>query len=331
MGLGAIALAMPAAASAVVRPQPPAREIQQATTSGVAYLGEAGGYEIGVANPSRHVAILYINRIGEDGGSFTGTAYAVRPQSSIESGVLRARFGALGTVALRFRPSGKTKIGHPGRHCSGRAPQTEDGEYQGSVSLRGEDGYFHIRTEKASGIRRRTFQLTCAPGQAHNDESKPLFAYVAPNEGFTVSSGGGSIALLLAISKYGGRFVYLRAAHMQGADPGAEVQAGALEEEPGMAIGHSAEVGGGEGTLLTSLPGAHPATATLAPPAPFHGEANFVENSSTSHSWTGTLGVNFPGLDLPLAGSTYATSLCVLSPFKAGPPCDFRKLPRMPE
>ncbi|HEU4753322.1 MAG TPA: hypothetical protein VFU47_09465 [Armatimonadota bacterium] len=137
--------------------------------------------------------------------------------------------------------------------------------------------------------------------------------------------------MLLATSRQRSRVAYLRAAHMEGEGPGAEVQAAALEIAPGMAIGHSAYAEGGEGTLLTSLPGVHPATATLAPPPPFYGEAGFHENSATSHSWSGTLGVSFPGLDLPLTGPEYATSLCVSSPFKTRVPCDFQKVPQAPE
>ncbi len=333
VGLGMIALAVPATASAAALRQAPRREIQQPTMGGFVYLGKVDGYDLVITNPNPHVAILFVYRSDETGesGVFASTSYAVRPQRSIDSGVLRARFGAIGAVSLRFRPHGRTKVGHAGKHCRGRAPQTEFGEYRGTVSLRGEDGEFHIRGKRASGDRSRTFQLSCAAGHAHKEESKPLYEYVAPSETFFVTSEGGSIAMLLAISRRGGRFVYLRAAHMQSYEAGADVQAGALERKHGMAIGHYAEVNGGEGTLLTSLPGVHPATATLAPPAPFHGEASFIENSPTSHAWGGTLAVSFPGLDLPLTGPTYATSLCVSSPFKTRVPCDFQKIPRVPE
>ena len=40
---------------------------------------------------------------------------------------------------------------------------------------------------------------------------------------------------------------------------------------------------------------------------------------------------DFPGLDLPLAGPGYATSLCVQSPFKSPVPCDFLDKPVVPE
>jgi hypothetical protein len=334
IGLGAIVLAMPAGAAAAPKSHRPQREIQQPTTSATVYLGKVGGYEIGISSRGSHIAILWVDRIGEGEvglNAFAQTGYAVRPRRSIGSGVLRAHFGSIGSIDLRFRPSGKTRVGHLARHCRGRSPQLEYGEYRGTISLRGEDGYFEIHAKRAPGVRSRTYRLSCAAGQAEKDEAAPLYEYVAPVEEFSVSSGGGSIALILAVSRQSSRFVYLRAAHMQSAGPGAEVQAGALERMPGMAIGHSAWVDGGEGTLLTSLPSVHPATATLAPPAPFHGSASLVESSSTSHSWTGTLGVSFPGLDLPLTGSGYATSLCVESPFKTRLPCDFRKLPLVAE
>ncbi|MGN6202526.1 MAG: hypothetical protein ACTHNY_08995 [Solirubrobacterales bacterium] len=334
VGLAAIVLAMPAAAPAAPQPQPPKGEVQQPLTSGVVFLGKAAGYEIAISNPSSHAAILGVSRIGEEAdrwSTYSETGYAVRPRSSIGSGALHASFGSMGTVNLRFWARGKTRVGHLRPGCHGRPPQTEFGEYRGTVSLRGEDDYFQVHAVRARGTRSRSFRLDCARDKALVDKPAPLYEYVRPVQGFIVSSAGGSIALLRAVSRYGGRLVYLRAAHMQGEGAGAEVQVGALERRPGMAIGHSAYADGGEGTLLTSLPGVHPATATLAPPAPFHGEGSFVENSPTSHSWTGSLAVSFPGLDLPLAGHTFATSLCVESPFKTRVPCDFRNLPRVPE
>jgi hypothetical protein len=54
----------------------------------------------------------------------------------------------------------------------------------------------------------------------------------------------------------------------EGSPPGADVQLAVVEPRHGMAIGHGAYLHGPAGTLLTSLPGAHPATATLKPPRP---------------------------------------------------------------
>jgi len=94
-----------------------------------------------------------------------------------------------------------------------------------------------------------------------------------------------------------------------------------------MPVGRSAYVEDDfPGTLTTSMPGAHPAFATLTPPAPFFGEGNFLEGAAPeSSSWIGTLGVSFPGLDLPLTGQQFETSLCIVSPLKVPAGCDFRK------
>jgi hypothetical protein len=92
-----------------------------------------------------------------------------------------------------------------------------------------------------------------------------------------------------------------------------------------MAVGRYALVLAPPGTLLTSSPGVHPATATLAPPAPFFGEATYLEKSGDSHRWTGTLGVNLAGLKLPLIGSRFHVRLCVLNPLNTRNGCDFFK------
>jgi len=77
------------------------------------------------------------------------------------------------------------------------------------------------------------------------------------------------------------------------------------------------------GTFLTTLPGEHPATATLKPPAPFSGEAEYVGASPVSHSWTGDLAVQLPGQLLPLTGPEFASSLCVAHAFGSRYGCDF--------
>lgn len=321
------------ARSAKIKVQPP-------RSSALAYLGEHQGYDIAIAVPSPNTAVLYALKIkqseqAETGGpNYSQSSYAVRARNpQLRQGVVRARFGSLGHVALRFHPNGKTRLRRPQPYCRGRRPITEYGTFRGTVSLEGEEGYFRRRISSATGTVHRSFRLECKPGRASNSErGSPLSDYVTPSFGFFYSSGDGTIAQLNAAARFPGRSVGIRASHRAGSPPGAEVQVGVLEAKPGMAIGRSALVNGEAGTLTTSLPGIHPAFATLAPPAPFHGEAKYFENSSKSHSWTGSLGVSLPGLDLPLVGPGFYTSLCVLSPLKSPGGCDFAKpKPLVPE
>lgn len=303
------------------------REIQPPSTRLSGYLGAQQGYDLAVSMPHPRIAVLYVFRDARERfvEEFASAAYAVRAHSPLSRGVLRAKLGSLGRVALDFVPSGKVKQRRLRRGCAGRPPVAESGTLRGRVSLEGEDGYFRVRGwVRVPGARERSFRLVCKPGKAR-DASKPvpLRRYAEPPLGFSFSSGGGSIALLLAGSRSGGRLTSLRASHAAGSPAGADLQVGTYEMRGGMAIGRYATAEGGAGTLVTSLPGVHPASATLKPPPPFHGEATFLENSTTSHSWTGSLGVELPGLDLPLAGPDFASSLCVVSPLKVPSGCDF--------
>jgi hypothetical protein len=51
-------------------------------------------------------------------------------------------------------------------------------------------------------------------------------------------------------------------------------------------------------------------TATLAPPAPFAGQATFRRNADPANRWTGNLSVDFPGrADVSLAGKRFKAAL----------------------
>lgn len=303
-------------------------EVQPANTEAFIYLGASRGYELGISMPNPRIAVLYVFRFPdwESSQVFTQSAYAVRVSGDLlERGVVRARFPSLGKVSLRFKPSGKRRVRPVRKQCRGRPNVLEFGTFRGLVSLEGEDGYFRVAARSVGGSLRRTARLVCRDGEAAQDQAgAPLSDYVTPGFGFFYSSGSGTIALLRAQADTGSRLIGIRAAHREGDPPGAEVQVGALEWRSRMAIGRSVIVDEGPpGTFTTSMPGIHPAFATLAPPAPFYGEGNYLENSSTSHSWTGTLGVSLPGLNLPLAGADFKTSLCVVSPLVTPAGCDF--------
>jgi hypothetical protein len=329
-GLALAALTLPASAagSAPRRPSLPRFEVQRANTEGFIYLGKADGYQLAISLPNRRVAILSatLSNESDPNPSITSSTYAVHARASLDHGSLRAKFGSLGSVSLRFRPQGSPHVGQGRKGCEGRRPVTEFGTYRGRVSLAGEGGYFQLSSTRAKGVRKRSFRLRCKRGRALPlGEVAPLRTYVYSHPWYFVNLNYAAISLLYATGRLDGRLLWLRAVHYTGDPPGAEVAVGTLEARHGVSIGRIGLVGGGAGTLSTTPPGVHPAIATLAPPAPFHGEASFLENSSTSHSWTGTLGIALPGLDLPLTDPELLTSLCVLSPLRSPKGCDFAK------
>jgi hypothetical protein len=302
-------------------------EVQRAATVGLLYLGARDGYKIGLEMPNDRVALFYVSGFEQANGSIagSGSVYVVHNHDSLAQGVIRARLGSLGRVSLRFEPNGRIRKQTLELGCKGRQPITEYGRFIGHVSFDGEGGYLHASFAKGRGEVTHAFRLKCKKGRAYDLSQKSLREYAVPSFGFNFFPGEGSVALLYAVTSAHGRSIVIRAAHREGSSPGAEVQLGTLESRGEMVIGRSAYVNGFPGTLRTSLPGVHPATATLAPPAPFYGEADYLEKSPTSHSWTGTLGVNLPGLTLPLTGPGFYTSLCVVSPLKVPDGCDIIK------
>jgi hypothetical protein len=331
IGVAGVLAVLVAAAAGSPASSIAAGEVRKPNTEAIVLLGESRGYEVALSMPTPRVAVLHVAKFREEAPfAYAQSSYGIRvPSDALERGVIRLRFPSMGRVALRFEPSGKRRAHRLRDDCRGKRDFTDYGRFRGTVSLEGEGGSFKLETRSAEGALRRSFRLECSrKGEAEQvDPSASLWQFVMPPYGFRYSSGKGTIALLSGMAEERGRTILFRAAHHEGAPPGAEVQVMALEWVAGMPTGRLAFVESSvPGTLTTSMPGVHPASATLAPPAPFHGEESYLEGSSPdSHTWTGNLGVSFPGLDLPLTGAQFKTSLCVVSPLKVPAGCDFIK------
>lgn len=302
-------------------------EVQRASTSGGLYLGKEKGYRIALFMPSDRVVAFYAYRyrLKDELGSVEYHIYAVRNRGVLRHGVVRARFGSLGRVSLHFRPSGRVRTGRSEEGCEGGREITEYGRFVGHLNFRGQGDYIHVSSPQGGAQISRSPRLRCEKGLAQEPAPRSLRKYVVAPPLFPDQH---SIALLYASARKHGRYVGITAEHMEESPPGADVQLQILEARKGMAIGHGAYLVGGPGTLLTSLPGVHPATAALAPPAPFYGEAAYSEESQ---SWTGTLGVNLAGLKLPLTGPGFHVHLCVTNPLKDKDGCEFFKTESPPD
>lgn len=295
-------------------------EVQRANTTAFLRLGKERGYEIALYMPNDRVVIFYAfgsKRSKDDHYGAVYSLYAARNLGDLEHGVVRARFGSLGRVSLRFRPDGRIRRREPQSECEGGSETTEYGRFVGHLSFRGKGNYFHVSSAKGEATLARSPRLRCEKGQADEPSPTSLRRYVAPIPLFPDDQ---SIALLYSSARSQGRYVGITAMHMEESPPGAEVQLGVVESRHGMAIGYGAYLEGPPGTLLTSLPGAHPATATLAPPAPFYGKATYSEDPP---AWTGSLGVKLAGLRLPLTGPDFHVHLCVTNPLKDKNGCEF--------
>jgi hypothetical protein len=329
-GCALAALALPVSSNAAETRRGAGTEIQDPSAAALLEVGGDSGYRAAVVFPTPRIAVLYVARGGRR--ISRSATYVVRTRNRIDGDVLRADFGAIGRLAVRFVAHRVRRAGGQ-RGCTGPRPIIEAGRFRGRVALRGEDGYFQLRASSGPAFRERGFRLVCRRGRASNlPPGLTLRDFIVPNFRISIPFAGGSVAQLRAAAKVDGRGISLVASHEGGAPAGAEVEVSTVESGAGIAIGRNLSLAGGAGTLTTSLPGAHPAHATLAPPAPFRGAAEFLASSPSSHRWRGPLRVTLPGLTLALTGPRFHTSVCVLSPLKSPGGCDYTTpKPMVPE
>lgn len=322
-----VALAVPASAPARTGAHRRHIGIERATTAAAVHLGTHDGYLVNLLFEEPDVAQLVVGKVDFSRLAVQATKYGAHFHGSLKRGRLSADFGAIGSVAVRFRPRGAARERPPFKGCEGKPARSEAGRWVGKVSLRGEGGYFAVSTGSAAGEIDRTFRLRCHVKHVlPSPRPESLRERIEPEIGGSLLSIlFGTVSSLEAVDTEGGRTVALRAAHASGAGPGAEVEAGAFEYQGRMPVGRTVQdLKSPAGTLVTSLPGEFPPTARLKPAAPFTGEASYLASSPADHSWTGDLAVRFPGLVVPLAGPPFTSTLCVVSTLVKPHGCEYQ-------
>ena len=274
-------------------------------------LQGTNGYQISVQaqfagssfRPRRSLVTLVANRHSEE--AIYTTAGTATP------GKLKASFGGLGLISLRFHASGKvvrTKLSK-GCKSSGEPaiPKTRLGVFAGIVRFTGEHGYTEARATRVKGgvgdqggLLRPHEKVGCFTGgfiqgggkgkhekkpyQSKNRISFEAYArstdvafFVSPRDLKPTPAPSSSYAFTSIASEKQGRVRILREVSAVG--PSSDLQFD---------------------SALT--------WATFDPPAPFTGTGTFDENASPS--WTGSISVELPGSSqISLAGSVFQAEL----------------------
>ena len=225
------------------------------------------------------------------GGSLA--RYTVRGTTSTRR--VKARFGHLGRISVRFEPTGTVKRMWPAMNCNGYPVPGERGVFSGTVRFRGEGGYVELDAARALGKTARFSHWNCGPGKGHTSrvagsdeegEEPGSFATLTaatPGRWFTAVGGEPDVAGLpffgAAMLERRGSIRVVRETYMT--DPGP---------------GFSFDLG------LTS--------AIVQPPEPFQGAGAFQLNPDGSSTWTGSLSVSFLGREhVALAGPRFDAQL----------------------
>jgi hypothetical protein len=212
---------------------------------------------------------------------------------------LEAHYGHVLDISVTFhpKPGQGYKGGRTDGRCIGRKPEVRRGKFVGTIQFHGELGYSELVRTRLSGVSEHLFKRLC--------KRQPRAA---------ASSVGPPAEQLVVARVEAGAETWFRAltgiAHPKNY-PQWIFEAKRTERVGPVKITRRVLVEGEEGARL-SPPGVVPVAATVAPAAPFAGSAEFHRDVDGVASWTGSLGVDLPGLGLfPLTGEGFTALTCV--------------------
>lgn len=243
----------------------------------------------------RHEAVIYLDREG------------VADHDSI-----RARIGSLGHIDLRFHPT-KRLLKHVER-CEFFGNQIYRGYFTGSFSFRGERNFTVVQRQRIHGLAGGPLAVKC-----HRNQRKVTARIVGSakpklgpklNANMIISrrvvgsrtfvAGGDALTSVRSLVESG---IPLKLSQLP--QRGVPYQAKVYEDRIRLGI---LRVLVAKGPVDGFSIGAEGKEATVKPPKPFSGEAEYQACSAIG--WRGTLKVSFPGLpNIALAGRKFFTEL----------------------
>jgi hypothetical protein len=262
-----------------------------------ATLPAANGYEAAISTSGHRQVVLSFSQ-GSYSISYKTLGYVSRKRIS-------ADFGRLGHVSLRFRGKRSSRSARDPlllHDCKGRRGVEERGPFLGNVRFRGERGFTKVSVHRLKGRVMRSYRRVC--------KAPPWYsAFASRDESYegkvldAVASADGVKRTFVAIEY---------SVDLGEGEPFALALVGATREEKveGVAI-HKSAFTLAENVLPLSRPGKSPVTAKVAPWWPFVGSATYRAEAGQPATWTGQLGIRFPGSgQVSLAGPEFEAELC---------------------
>ncbi len=253
------------------------------------HLRGSNGYSVSVSRTGDSIEASASN-------GRSAVRYLPRPGHPRGDGI-DAKLPGVGRISVRFHPIGAARR-EPGFFppCKGGETIRRTGYFQGVLRLRGERGFTTVHAARARGsVITRTREICRRsifdPGEPQDEANTTQLLALARSEGRAIVFSVSSIDLLTKVFTH--------------------VFASVIERREGMAIFRQAIVGAPKGAFALGDTGDHPASATVAPPEPFHGSAVFQRGQDGENSWTGSLSVILPGAGrVSMAGPRFSAQLC---------------------
>jgi hypothetical protein len=242
----------------------------------ILFLQGKNGFQLQILGARHRVTATVAKavRLKPEAGASSGTLtneYVTRGRATPTR--VRASFGQIGRVDVRFKPSGKREAFRPNQKCHAEEIFLQPGHFTGSVSFTGEERYasFHARHFKGAVVE--VIAGCSRPNMARAAKASQARARLTAE---TPSGGLGLEALGFGASKRPtfGAFEKRRLGNVserRTAISEADENPGAFEFDEGLT------------------------TATLRPSSPFEGTATFERAADGTTTWSGDLRADFLG------------------------------------
>jgi hypothetical protein len=290
--LAVACLVLSAAASAAAAARP-GYVVRPASDSLFMFGSGSNGYTVGIFGDSPGRATLLVEQMASPSVTYELPAVVTRDR-------LEAHYGDVIDVSVRFHPNpGQGYEGGTTRgRCLGKKPEIRRGSFVGTIEFHGERDFTELVRTRLAGVSEHLFRSLCKRRRARA----------------AASSVGPPAEQLVVARVEAGAETWFRAltgiAHPKNY-PQWIFEAKRAERVGRVKITRTVLVEGEAGATL-SPPGVVPVTAAVAPAAPFAGSAEFLRDLDGIASWTGSLGVDLPGLGLfPLTGEGFTALTCV--------------------
>jgi hypothetical protein len=234
--------------------------------------------------------------------SITGHHAAVQyvADGAAGQGRIKARFGSLGRVALRFHARGPAHL-HKDREggCRGGDSLIQPGVFVGTLDFEGEQGYAAIHASRIKGTVTHTKRQVCKNNGG--EEGLPSFPKLTLVSAAADKSGISFNALRVESKSKPGR-------------SGVGFNATVVESPPGLSVSRSIQVTAADPSVFSVVTShGHVDEATVTPPAPFSGSATYRRAVAKKETWAGSLAGDFPGLGMvSLAGPEFCAEGALL-------------------
>lgn len=265
------------------------------------YFVMAGYHSVELDLKSSHGYRIHIEKRGRRSiyllaSTERSTVAYVAPSLAPKGSEIKARLPGVGRVSMRFRPQGPPQEEKPPSFpgCKGGARVEQPGYFVGTIRFRGERGYTSVRSKRARGVIKTVAKEVC---KRFDEDPEPI------SDRIELNAFSRSDLRAVGFSASGSTDPELTSSTV--------FSAGVAERRRGMEIYRGTFATGKRRDLVLGDIRPFPLSATVTPPPPFQGSAEFQRDAEGNSTWTGSLTVPFPGLGpVALTGPDFTARLC---------------------